>query len=110
MIRRGGEMSKSMKKYFNYPAKLPAQRLKRSLNDIFGDMVHIDVHAYLEDGDLNIPILPEVTLASGENSYKRLLRNYPKESIIFAKRDVTLPVHFERVFFVAKRQESFSCK
>lgn len=82
--------------------KLPAQRLKRSLNDIFGDMVHIDVHAYLEDGDLNIPILPEVTLASGENSYKRLLRNYPKESIIFAKRDVTLPVHFERVFLLPK--------
>jgi PAS domain-containing protein len=82
--------------------RMPAQRLKESLEDILGNEVRISIHSYLEDGELTVPVLPKVTLASGENSYKRLLQRYPKEKIIFAKRDVALPVYFERVFLLPK--------
>ncbi len=85
--------------------KMPAQTLKKSLKDVLGDEVQINTHSYLEQGELTIPILPKVTLASGENSYKNLLKRYPKEKIIFAKRDISLPVYFERVFLLPKEKK-----
>ncbi len=82
--------------------KMPAQNLEKTLRDILGDTVQISTHSYLEDGELTLSALPKIILASGENSYKELLKKYPKEKITFAKRDIALPVYFERVFLLPK--------
>lgn len=82
--------------------KMPAHSLAKSLRDILGDAVHISTHSYLDDGELNISTFPKILLASGENSYKKLLEKFAREKITFAKRDIALPVFFERVFLLPK--------
>lgn len=85
--------------------KMPAQNLARELNDILGNSVEINIHSYVEDGELTLSMMPRVFLASGENSYKETLKRYPKEKVIFAKRDIALPVFFERVFLLPKNKK-----
>jgi transcriptional regulator with PAS, ATPase and Fis domain len=82
--------------------KMPAERLKQSLNDIFADALEVNTHAYLEQGSLTLSTSPKLILASGENSFKRANISHPGENILLAKRDVSLPVFFERVFLLPK--------
>lgn len=82
--------------------KMPADRLKQSLDDIFGSALKVQTHAYAEQGPLVLSGSPRVILASGENSYKRAVTSHPGENILLAKRDVSLPVFFERVFLLPK--------
>ena len=82
--------------------RMPADKLKNSLVEIFGDAVEISTHSYLEQGPLCLPTLPKLILASGENSYKEVLKSQPHENVLMAKRDVSLPVFFERVFLLPK--------
>lgn len=82
--------------------KMPAERLKLSLEEIFGDTVKITTHSYLEQGAIELSVAPRLILASGENSYKEILKTHSSENILLAKRDVALPVFFERVYLLPK--------
>ncbi len=82
--------------------KMPAANLAKSLYDIFGKTVNINIHSYLEQGDLSLSASPDLILASGENSYAKVMKTHPEEKIILGKRDLALPLFFERVFLLPK--------
>ncbi len=85
--------------------KFPANNLAKSLREIFGDLVTINTHSYLEQGDLVLSTSPTVVLASGENSYARCMDTHPQENIVLAKRDMSLPLFFERVLLLPKNKK-----
>ncbi|MDT8903442.1 sigma-54 interaction domain-containing protein [Anaeroselena agilis] len=82
--------------------KMPATNLAKSLQDIFGKAVNFSIHSYLEQGNLAGSGSPDLILASGEKSYARILDTHPHEKIILAKRDLALPLFFERVFLLPR--------
>ncbi len=81
---------------------MPATKLAKSLREIFGKAVNFSIHSYLEQGDLALSRSPDLILASGEKSYAKILKTHPQEKIILAKRDLALPLFFERVFLLPK--------
>jgi transcriptional regulator with PAS, ATPase and Fis domain len=82
--------------------KMPATNLAKSLYDIFGDKVKIDIHSYLEEGELHLATSPVIILASGASSHARVVKTHPEENILLAKRDLALPLFFERVFLLPR--------
>lgn len=74
--------------------------VEKTLQDVFEDSIDVSSYSFSEKNKKNLSRTPTLVLASGEYSYNNALSIFPSDKIILAKRDISVPIFFDKIFLL----------